>query len=148
MSNTMPAITPMPIPTVVPATQGLSIPLTGTQTRGAFTASHFASTDELSRWFPKVRERQGLRHFGISFSSRSRVLLAQVALIFTVLGCNIALTVFAVSTYQSDDTVGVIYEGDCDTVGDLNLWLHLLINGLSMGMLSGKQIHSEFYFSA
>lgn len=124
-------------PSTTNATQAASTASACTQP-DPFIARRFASIYELSQWLPNVKKREGVRHCGISLSSRNRVLAAQVVLIFTVLACNIALTVFAMSRYPSDDVVGIIYDGDCDTVGNLNTWLHLLINVLSMGMLSGK----------
>lgn len=64
--------------------------------------------------------------------------MVQIAVIIAILVSNFALTVFAVRQYDSDRGVGLIYEGDCTTVAKLNLWLHLLINLLSTGMLSAS----------
>ncbi|KUI56184.1 hypothetical protein VP1G_03514 [Cytospora mali] len=52
--------------------------------------------------------------------------------------CNLFFTIFAVLRYDSQKGVGLIYEGDCTTVGDLDLWIHLVINLLSTGMLSAS----------
>ena len=37
--------------------------------------------------------------------------------------------------YGTQDTIGTIYQGHCDKVKKLNLWLHLLINVLSTVLL-------------
>lgn len=114
-----------------------------------FTASSFARGEELAKWFPKAKP-EDVPHrptflWLLLLSSRSQVLLAQVALIFTVLACNIALTVFAALKYPGNATFGVIYEGNCDTIGHVNSALHLVINILSMGMLSGMHANN-FWF--
>ncbi|RYO83775.1 hypothetical protein DL763_007738 [Monosporascus cannonballus] len=74
----------------------------------------------------------------IWLSRRSRMLLIQIILMATILFTNFGLTAFAVSQFGSSNGVGLIYDGDCDTVRALDLWTHLLINLLSTGMLSAS----------
>lgn len=62
----------------------------------------------------------------------------QISLISAILAANLALTIFAVTHYGSQNGVGTIYEGDCNRVKTLDQWLHLLINLLSTGMLSAS----------
>lgn len=64
--------------------------------------------------------------------------MVQIVVIISILVSNLALTIVAVNRYDSESGVGLIYEGDCTTVAKLNLWLHLLINLLSTGMLSAS----------
>lgn len=141
--------TTMPDPAVATTGSQNSSARQGAKTHRIFTASSFAKAEELAKCFPKAKlEDVPYRPtflWLLSFSSRSQVLMAQVALVFTALACNIALTVFAALKYPGNATFGVIYEGDCDTVGSLTLWLHLVINILSMGMLSGMHL-SHFLF--
>jgi hypothetical protein len=101
-----------------------------------FRASRFAEKDEFSWWFPKIKGDEETSR--IWKSRRSRALMLQIFLIGTILIANLALTVYAVGQYGSQDGVGVIYEGDCTTVGNLDQWLHLLINLLGTCMLSAS----------
>lgn len=110
-------------------------------TQGNFEASRFAvkeGPEGLSQWFPQVQEDSSSKRFRIWSSRRSHALLLQIILILVIFISNLSFTFFTVTRYGSQDGVGLIYEGDCDTVGDLNLWIHLLINVLSTGMLTAS----------
>jgi len=102
-----------------------------------FRATGFANKHELSRWFPQIEfdERKSWR---IWLSKRSRALLINTTVVGAILLANFALTVFAASRYTSSNGVAIIYEGDCDTVKNLSLWIHLLINLLGTSMLSAS----------
>ncbi|RYP92686.1 hypothetical protein DL770_001199 [Monosporascus sp. CRB-9-2] len=102
-----------------------------------FRASKFADKNELALWFPQIHSDES-NDMRIWLSRRSRTLVVQIILIATILFTNFGLTVFAVSQYGSSNGVGLIYDGDCDTVRALDLWTHLLINLLSTGMLSAS----------
>lgn len=106
-----------------------------------FAATRFAvkdGPDGLSQWFPQMNENEDSDKWRIWSSRRSRALMLQISLIFVVLLSNLSLTIVAIKHYGSKDGVGLIYEGDCTTVANFNLWLHLLINLLSTGMLSAS----------
>ncbi|RYP17090.1 hypothetical protein DL765_004709 [Monosporascus sp. GIB2] len=90
-----------------------------------------------SGWFPQIHSDES-NDMRIWLSRRSRMLLIQIILMATILFTNFGLTVFAVSQFGSSNGVGLIYDGDCDTVRALDLWAHLLINLLSTGMLSAS----------
>ena len=64
--------------------------------------------------------------------------MLQIVLITIIFLSNLILTIFAVAKFGSEKGVGLIHQGDCASVGKLNLWLHLLINLLSTGMLSAS----------
>jgi hypothetical protein len=102
-----------------------------------FRATGFANKHELSWWFPQIEfnERKSWR---IWLSKRSRALLINTTVVGAILLINFVLTIVAASRYKSSNGVGIIYEGDCDTVKSLSLWLHLLINLLGTSMLSAS----------
>lgn len=102
-----------------------------------FRATGFANKHELSWWFPEIGfdERKSWR---IWCSKRSRVLLINTIVVGATLLVNFVLTIFAASRYESSNGVGIIYEGNCDTVKSLSLWLHLLVNILGSVMLSAS----------
>lgn len=64
--------------------------------------------------------------------------MVQIVIIVFIFMTNLGVTIFAVTTYGSRNGVGLIYEGDCSTVKQLDQWLHLLINLLSTAMLSAS----------
>lgn len=106
-----------------------------------FEAKRFAVKDGpngLSQWFPQMNEQEESGKWRIWSSRRSQALMLQISLILVVLVSNLSLTAVATKQYGSQDGVGLIYEGDCTTVASFNLWLHLLINLLSTGMLSAS----------
>jgi len=103
----------------------------------SFRASNFAGEANLSWWFPQILDDEN-NNLRIWMSKRSRAILMQITLVIVILVTNLAMTSFAVSRYGSQAGVGVIYEGDCDTVNSLDRWLHLLINLLGTGMLSAS----------
>lgn len=91
----------------------------------------------MALWFPHIDsdEKDSWR---IWLPRRSQALGLQIILILVILGANLGLTIFATRSYGSTNSVGLIYEGSCDTVRSLDRWLHLLINVLSTGMLSAS----------
>ncbi|KAK4211282.1 hypothetical protein QBC37DRAFT_402664 [Rhypophila decipiens] len=103
----------------------------------SFQAEKFGDVELLSQWFPKIKE-DGATGWRKWRSRRSRALLLQLGLIFLILIANVALTGVAVKWYGSENGVGLIYQGDCDTVETWNRWIHLLINLLSTGMLGAS----------
>ncbi len=130
-------------PTTTPASgvkslaEGLVANTVASENPDNFRASLFASKTEFSWWFPKITDDEKLAS-RIWKSKRSRALLLQISVIAAILITNLGLTMFAVTRYESQNGVGVIYEGDCTTVGNLDQWLHLLINLLGTGMLSAS----------
>lgn len=64
--------------------------------------------------------------------------MIQISIIYVIFVLNMVLTIVAISRYESVNGVGLIYEGDCTTVKNIDLWAHLLINILSTGMLSAS----------
>lgn len=103
----------------------------------SFRARHFAQRRLLSWWFPRIDDDE-TKSWRIWASRRSRALMIQILTIGIILVTNLSVTLFAVSKYGSQDGVGLIYEGDCNTVKKLSLWIHLLINLLGTGMLSAS----------
>lgn len=106
-----------------------------------FEATRFAVKDGpngLSQWFPQMNENEDSDKWRIWSSRRSRALMLQISLILVVLFSNLSLTIVAIKHYDSKNGVRLIYEGDCTTVANFNLWLYLLINLLSTGMLSAS----------
>ena len=103
----------------------------------SFQAHSFATRKLLEGWLPRVRDNEE-DNWRIWLSRRSRALMVQIAIIGVILFTNLGLTIFAVSSYGSNKGVGLVYEGKCGTVRALDLWLHLLINLLSTGLLSAS----------
>lgn len=105
-----------------------------------FQATRFAIKNEIALWFPPVHlDDENSPTWRIWSSRRSRALMLQILLILSIFTVNL---VWAILTYTrlgpSTNGVGLIYQGDCDKVGNLNLWLHLLINVFSTGMLGAS----------
>ncbi|KAH8179484.1 hypothetical protein LIA77_01003 [Sarocladium implicatum] len=103
----------------------------------SFEAHSFASRSLLEGWLPRVRDTEQ-DAWRIWLSRRSRALMIQIAIIGTILLINFGLTIFAVASYGSSKGVGLVYQGKCGTVRALDLWLHLLINLMSTGLLSAS----------
>ncbi|KAK0383249.1 hypothetical protein NLU13_9162 [Sarocladium strictum] len=97
----------------------------------------FARRAHLGGWLPRVLDTESTSQ-RIWWSRRSRALMVQISIIGVILFLNLGLTIFAVSSYGSSNGVGLVYEGKCSTVRALDLWLHLLINLLSTGLLSAS----------
>jgi hypothetical protein len=55
-----------------------------------------------------------------------------------VLVVNLAFMIWALVRFRLDDGVGTLYTGTCQQLQSLNLWVHLLINILSTGLLSAS----------
>ena len=72
------------------------------------------------------------------WSKRSRALGLQLGIAFLVFVANLSLTIYALVHFGSRDGVGLLYTGDCNTVKQLDRWLHLLINVLSTTLLSAS----------
>ncbi|KEY73995.1 hypothetical protein S7711_02589 [Stachybotrys chartarum IBT 7711] len=104
---------------------------------GSFRARSFAERTHLGGWFPSILDDEN-SNLRIWLSRRSRALMIQIVLIGLILFTNLSLTIFAVSSYGSNEGVSIIYQGDCSTVRSLDQWLHLLINLLATGMLSAS----------
>ena len=68
-------------------------------------------------------------HFGILCCMVSAVV---------VLLINVVLCLVAISKYEVNAGLAILFEGDCDKVKRLNLWLHLLINILSTMLLGAS----------
>ncbi|KAK7983598.1 P-loop containing nucleoside triphosphate hydrolase protein [Apiospora arundinis] len=100
-----------------------------------FRCDAFATTEKLALWFPRVKETNTCR---MRWSKRSRALGLQFAIAGLVFVANLGLTIYALAHFGSRDGVGLLYAGDCDTVKQLDRWLHLLINVLSTGLLSAS----------
>ncbi|KAH6889399.1 hypothetical protein B0T10DRAFT_606713 [Thelonectria olida] len=103
----------------------------------SFHAGFVAERSILSRWFPQINDDE-TKSWRIWLSRRSRALMIQIGLIGLILLTNLSLTIFAIARYGSEKGVGLIYEGDCQTVKDLDQWIHLLINLLGTGMLGAS----------
>lgn len=106
-------------------------------TQTPFRAEAFAEKEALSRWFPKINDNEK-NSWRIRLSKRNQALLMQIGIVVTVFAANLGLTIYTTSRYPSINGVGLIYQGDCDTVQRLDQWIHLLINILSTLMLSAS----------
>ncbi|KAI1377152.1 hypothetical protein F4677DRAFT_454255 [Hypoxylon crocopeplum] len=102
-----------------------------------FRASGFAEKSVLSQWITQIQEDES-SSWRIYFSNRGRALFLHVILIGVIFTANLTFTVYAGLHYDSQNGVGTIYEGDRNTIGTLNRWIHLLINVLGTGMLSAS----------
>jgi hypothetical protein len=115
-------------------------PQTPMSTSGNFCAEKFANKDDFCEWFPQIKDDldnpRGMRQ--VLKSKRNRARLLQTGLIGVVLIINLALVIFASAKYDSLNGVVILYEGDCARVGNLDKWLHLLINLLGTAMLSAS----------
>ena len=105
--------------------------------RNEFRAARLADREYMALYFPQIKDDEN-NNFRIWMSRRSQALVVQIILINIIFGTNVGLTVYAFKQYGSSNGVGLIYEGDCETVRTLDLWVHLLINLLSTGMLSAS----------
>ena len=59
-------------------------------------------------------------------------------LVFAVLLVNISFLIWALSTHGHSGGIAPLQRGSCQTSEKLNTWVHLVINLLSTGMLSGS----------
>ncbi|KAK8044116.1 hypothetical protein PG993_004140 [Apiospora rasikravindrae] len=100
-----------------------------------FRCNLFASQDSLALWFPRVKETNTRR---MRWSKRRRALGLQLGIAVVVFLANLGLTIFAFTHFGSQNGVGLLYAGDCETVKQFDRWLHLLINVLSTGLLSAS----------
>ena len=100
----------------------------------SFTATGIASKEQLAHWFPQIEDDEN-KSWRIWLSKRSRALLLHISLVGVILLVNFALTLWGMTHYAYFHGVATIYQGDCAFVKRLDLWLHLLINLLSTGML-------------
>ena len=100
----------------------------------SFTATGIASKEQLAHWFPQIEDDES-KSWRIWLSKRSRALLLHISVVGVILLINFALTLWGVTHYARFHGVATIYQGDCGFVKRLDLWLHLLINLLSTGML-------------
>ncbi len=101
----------------------------------------FAKKEYWSQFFPQIaydetkeRGAHDIWH-NIWHSKRSRALRVHVGVVGSILVTNFALTVFAAMHFRGPRGVGVIYQGSCVTVQQLDTYIHLLINILGTGML-------------
>ncbi|RCI11040.1 hypothetical protein L249_5183 [Ophiocordyceps polyrhachis-furcata BCC 54312] len=103
----------------------------------SFRVTGFARRSHLSSWFPSIDDDE-TKSWRIWLSRRSRALMLQIIIVGLIMVTNIFFTIFGITKYGSDRGIGLIYQGDCDTVKRLNQSLHLVINLLSTGMLSAS----------
>lgn len=103
----------------------------------SFRASQFAPRSLLSSWFPSIDDDE-TKSWRIWISRRSRALMLQITIVCLIMALNLIFTVFTVARYGSEKGIGLIYQGDCETVKKLNQSLHFVINLLSTGMLSAS----------
>lgn len=94
------------------------------------------STQRLSKWVGSVK-KWSVSAFE-KWSKRAQTLTAQILLVSLIFLANICLTIFANLRYPNYGAVGLIYEGSCNEVNALNLWLHVAISILSTLMLSAS----------
>ena len=102
--------------------------------RAPFVVTGFASREVLARWFPQIDDDES-KSWRIWISKRSRALLLNTGIVAVILLTNFILTLWAAAHYPSSHGVSTLYQGSCAFVKRLDLWLHLLINVLSTGML-------------
>ncbi|RDA89814.1 hypothetical protein CP533_0873 [Ophiocordyceps camponoti-saundersi (nom. inval.)] len=103
----------------------------------SFRVTRFARRSLLSSWFPSIDDDE-TKSWRIWISRRSRALMLQIIIVCLIMVTNIFFTIFGITKYGSDRGIGLIYQGDCETVKRLNQSLHLVINLLSTGMLSAS----------
>ena len=60
------------------------------------------------------------------------------SLVFVVLLINISFLIWALRTHQLNEGIATLHQGSCGTSSNLDSWIHLVINLLSTGMLSGS----------
>lgn len=86
---------------------------------GRLRASGFAQKEQFSWYFPRITEDEK-EPARIWKSRRSRTLMLQISVVLVILVTNFALAMIAVGRFPSTQGVGLIYEGDCSTVGKLD----------------------------
>ncbi|KUJ16884.1 uncharacterized protein LY89DRAFT_733887 [Mollisia scopiformis] len=79
------------------------------------------------------------------FGGVKRTLRAFAAVACIVLFVNVSWLGYARTHYGITDGFGVIQQGDCDQVGMLSTWYHLLINILSTLLLTGSKAFMAVY---
>ena len=99
-----------------------------------FVVAGFASRAVLARWFPQIDDDES-KSWRIWMSKRSRALLLHTGIVAAILLTIFILTLWAAVHYPHSHGVSTLYQGSCALVKRLDLWLHLLINVLSTGML-------------
>ena len=102
--------------------------------RAPWVVTGFASRADLAHWFPQIDHDES-KSWRIWLSKRSRALLLHTGIVGVILLTNFILTLWAAANYPHSRGVSTLYQGSCAFVKRLDLWLHLLINVLSTGML-------------
>ncbi|KAI0378510.1 hypothetical protein F5Y04DRAFT_272481 [Hypomontagnella monticulosa] len=102
-----------------------------------FRVETFAEKKTLSGWFPRINDTEE-NSWRVRLSKRDKALLIQIGVLTIVFITNVSLTIYANVRYPAKKGVGLIYQGDCDTVQKLDQWVHLLINVLSTVILSAS----------
>ena len=60
------------------------------------------------------------------------------ALVFSCLVINISFLIWALTSHRTTGGIATLQQGSCQTSANLNTGIHLVINLLSTGMLSGS----------
>lgn len=97
----------------------------------------FAEKSYWSLFFPRIAQ-DATKESSLPealLMKRNQALLLQASVVGTILIANVALAVYAASHFEASGGAGVIYQGSCATVQQLNTVIHLLINLLGTGML-------------
>ncbi|KAK2027464.1 hypothetical protein LX32DRAFT_694763 [Colletotrichum zoysiae] len=101
-----------------------------------FRANVFADGESLAPWSPRVHENASNSR-RVRWSRRNRTLVLQLGIVGAILVVNLGPLSSPPRLFESQDGVGLLYDGDCETVKRLDRGLHLLIN-LSTGILSAS----------
>ncbi|KAJ5951286.1 uncharacterized protein N7479_009699 [Penicillium vulpinum] len=77
-------------------------------------------------------------HFGDRFQGWKFTIFLACMTSLIVFLFNLIFMLYTISHDRQDDTVGILYEGDCKKVHHLDLGFHLLINVLSTALVSAS----------
>lgn len=109
----------------------------------AYQTKAHVQTLEVEDESPLRKQTFRQRYFG----GLKRTLSAFVVVAGAVLIVNITWLLHAHAKYGIVDGYGTIREGACDSVKQVNTWLHLLINVLSTLLLAGSNAFMAAYSS-
>ena len=56
---------------------------------------------------------------------------------------NVLFIVFAVTTSNPQNGIGTLYEGSCETVKNLDTWLHVVLNGLATALIGASNYNMQ-----
>ena len=84
------------------------------------------------------RKTRAAKYSGWRFGSL--IACFEVGICLTI---NVLFTAFAVTTSNPPNGIGTLYEGSCETVKNLDTWLHVVLNGLATALIGASNYNMQ-----